>query len=681
MRGCHAKAAFDRETEARMLVVTPAAGGAGSTVRLRPENDAEFDEWFAAFLCWQPVKPKQPLHSTNSRWIPKILDWSADTTAKALGSETSGRKAAAIKAGELSFLDFDELSSPYLQSSTLEGFRPPSATRKHWIKVYCILQQNGEFSLSRAGSLDPVARIDLSRFPRSAVQRLSPSVSGLEFGIAIHPQYSRSDDACSQLRPLFLALETRPLFEAWYVLLRAMANPVLYGAARPSSVESLQPFAFLPGISQQTTEPDVIRIGSPVSIRIMSARLRLPQRASGLNIEHGGAEEDKNASRRALDYYVEIVHDGQIKARTSAKAEDSTPAWHEAFDFQDWPTASSCVTIRINTQPSMRAVGNGAAPSSLDAFASPKLGSAATDSSVFAEATLNLDEISESKELNSWWPIVGSQGVNVGELMLEIKASRDVILMDKDFKELSDLIHTFTNVLTIQIAERIPYALSKLSECLLNIYQISGHAADWLMSLAEEEIDGVLKESPASRMRFNTRLDSDEKLESIGAFGFSGERETFVRDLGKSVTQEANLLFRGNTIFSKALDLHMKRLGKEYLEETLGPTLRSLNEQDLNCEVDPNKFKGSLEIEAELLRNWKRLISLTEDVWRAIYRSAELCPQELRMIFRHIRACADDRYGDFQRSVSYSSVSGFLFLRFFCAAILNPNMFGLVKGE
>ncbi|KAI7031731.1 hypothetical protein KC352_g47421, partial [Hortaea werneckii] len=54
---------------------------------------------------------------------------------------------------------------------------------------------------------------------------------------------------------------------------------------------------------------------------------------------------------------------------------------------------------------------------------------------------------------------------------------------------------------------------------------------------------------------------------------------------------------------------------------------------------------------------------------------------ELRMIFRHIRACAEDRYGDFLRTVSYSSVSGFLFLRFFCPAVLNPKLFGLLKDD
>jgi hypothetical protein len=223
----------------------------------------------------------------------------------------------------------------------------------------------------------------------------------------------------------------------------------------------------------------------------------------------------------------------------------------------------------------------------------------------------------------------------------------------------------------------IPNELKKLSEYLLNIFQVSGAAGEWLCALVEEEIDGTLKESPASRLRFSKRLGSSDSNESsLGTFGSASDRELFVRDMGNNAKLEANLLFRGNTLLTKSLDLHMKRLGKEYLEETLSEKLKEINEKDPECEVDPNKVTSQHELD----RNWRRLINCTEEVWRAIYNSVSRCPQELRLIFRHIRACAEDRYGDFLRTVKYSSVSGFLFLRFFVPAVLNPKLFGLLKG-
>lgn len=140
---------------------------------------------------------------------------------------------------------------------------------------------------------------------------------------------------------------------------------------------------------------------------------------------------------------------------------------------------------------------------------------------------------------------------------------------------------------------------------------------------------------------------------------------------------EANLLFRGNSLLTKVLDLHMRRLGKEYLEETIGERLREIDESDPECEVDPARVPRSEDLD----RNWRNLHNLTTGVWKSIAMSSSRCPSELRRIFRHVRACAEDRYGDFLRSVTYSSVSGFLFLRFFCPAILNPKLFGLLKGR
>ncbi|KAJ5232080.1 hypothetical protein N7468_005036 [Penicillium chermesinum] len=147
--------------------------------------------------------------------------------------------------------------------------------------------------------------------------------------------------------------------------------------------------------------------------------------------------------------------------------------------------------------------------------------------------------------------------------------------------------------------------------------------------------------------------------------------------MGRTATVEANLLFRGNSLLTKALDQHMRRLGKEYLEDTIGERLREIDESDPECEVDPSKVPRPEDLD----RNWRNLINLTTTVWKSIAGSWSRCPAELRLIFRHVRACAEDRYGDFLRTVTYSSVSGFLFLRFFCPAILNPKLFGLLKDH
>jgi len=171
------------------------------------------------------------------------------------------------------------------------------------------------------------------------------------------------------------------------------------------------------------------------------------------------------------------------------------------------------------------------------------------------------------------------------------------------------------------------------------------------MSLAEAEIDGIQKEHGRSRVNSN---DSE------------GVRPTLT---------EANILFRGNTLLTKALEAHMKRFGREYLEETVGEHVKKIVDEEYYCEVDPSRLKSG----DDLKHQWKILLILVKSIWQSIYRSAAKCPFEIRKILHHIRKCVEERYD--VKSVSYSSVSGFLFLRFFCPGVLNPKLFGLIKGN
>lgn len=139
---------------------------------------------------------------------------------------------------------------------------------------------------------------------------------------------------------------------------------------------------------------------------------------------------------------------------------------------------------------------------------------------------------------------------------------------------------------------------------------------------------------------------------------------------------DSNILFRGNTLLTKALDRYMRLIGQDYLEHMLGSLVATVHEEKVCCEVDPTKLDKGEDSKAQ----WKVLKYWTGYFWRQIETNKESCPNELRKIFGYIRNCVVQRYGrDGAQSARYTCVSGFIFLRFLCPAVLNPKLFGLTK--
>ncbi|KAI9102621.1 hypothetical protein DFS34DRAFT_609914 [Phlyctochytrium arcticum] len=139
-------------------------------------------------------------------------------------------------------------------------------------------------------------------------------------------------------------------------------------------------------------------------------------------------------------------------------------------------------------------------------------------------------------------------------------------------------------------------------------------------------------------------------------------------------TDNPNIIFRGNTIATKALDQYMKMVGMDYLNETIGALVRQVVQAKESCEVDPTRVE-----QQELLpRNRKRLRAVVGRFWEAIQASLRNCPRELIEVFTHLRLSVLARWPGEGQQVHYSAISGFIFLRFFCPAILNPKLFGLM---
>jgi hypothetical protein len=669
LRGCRVKSAYDADAYTAYIHVV--GHNSNLEVYLRPPTQEEFDSWFAALLCWQPIRPKG-IHNKMAKPQTAVVAERRLADSRRHSEVSLLKEAPIIKVGKMIYWD---TSVMYSNAGAKAGQPRPQVHRlqshgsRRWRRVSCTLRENGELKLYSDTDVTLVSVVQLSQLSRCAVQRLDPSVLDNEFCIAIYPQYTSTSTSLSLLRPIFLSLESRVLYEVWIVLLRAFTIPQLYGPKQPSVNDegALSP-----------TFQDMFRMERSLFVRVIEARL-MPPINPNVADNSTPTRPSSSAMHNSGGLYVEILLDGETRARTIAKSEGNTPFWREEFEFLDLPAVLSTASMLLKKRPPNSTRGDKTAheTSSTDAFAVEGSGgySGITFDQTCGKTDIYLDDLGPNQETEKWWPLVNMYGNSVGEVLVKVSTEECVILMARDYQPMSELLHRFSNGLTVQLAQMVPTELKKLSEYLLNIFQVSGQAGEWIMALVEDEIDGTLKESPASRLRFSKRLNSSDSNDT--QFGSASDRELFMRDMSNNAKLEANLLFRGNTLLTKSLDFHMKRLGKEYLEETLSDKLKEINEKDPECEVDPNRVTS----QSELDRNWRRLINLTEDMWRAIYNSVLRCPQELRLIFRHIRACAEDRFGDFLRTVKYSSVSGFLFLRFFVPAVLNPKLFGLLKGQ
>ncbi|KAJ6657646.1 hypothetical protein lerEdw1_002147 [Lerista edwardsae] len=155
----------------------------------------------------------------------------------------------------------------------------------------------------------------------------------------------------------------------------------------------------------------------------------------------------------------------------------------------------------------------------------------------------------------------------------------------------------------------------------------------------------------------------------------TGKAKAFLIDLGVAeldrFDEREALIFRENTLATKAIDEYMKLVGGPYLLATLSGVIAQHHALADSCEVDPSKCAP-----CDLADNRNNLQQICEDVFLRIAESSHSFPAELSEVFTawqeacHLRGKA----GIGQRLISAS-----LFLRFLCPAIMSPSLFGLTQ--
>ncbi|XP_065829535.1 ras GTPase-activating protein nGAP-like [Oscarella lobularis] len=234
----------------------------------------------------------------------------------------------------------------------------------------------------------------------------------------------------------------------------------------------------------------------------------------------------------------------------------------------------------------------------------------------------------KSSPLEKWHPIVGSHKLEQATIRIKTKYQVVPVLALKTYDNFLHYLQEDYSVLC-QVLEPIIPAKEKdeIAQTLIRIVNSCGKSHDFLMDIVMTEVHNL---------------------------------------------EDENLIFRGNTFATKAMDTYMKLVGEKYLRDTVGAFIRYLYESDEECEVDPSKLPP----EAELRKSQETLVLFVEKAWAKIVSSYPFFPVELQEVFHGFRV----NLGKEHDTVAKKLISGSIFLRFFCPAILSPSLFHLMQA-
>ncbi|KAA1471480.1 Rho GTPase activation protein [Dentipellis sp. KUC8613] len=255
---------------------------------------------------------------------------------------------------------------------------------------------------------------------------------------------------------------------------------------------------------------------------------------------------------------------------------------------------------------------------------------------------ITLTNFRRGEYVEGWFPLLqggsAAASVQVGQIRLKLRVDEEIILPYTAYSRVLDVLGTRNYLDWINDFE-FKLKLKHISAELVAIAVAKNKLLDSVFELADREVDGT----PSSH----------------------------------------NTLFRGNTVFTKTVELLMAWYGKAFLEASVGPTIRRLCAENVAIEVDPVRSgKGSKDIE----RNVDLLVYWCQETWKQIYSVRTECPNEMRRLFERIRQLVEKHYkskvdtSESVRELPWQSVSAFCFLRFIVPAILHPHLFGLCPG-
>ncbi|THH16896.1 hypothetical protein EW146_g3826 [Bondarzewia mesenterica] len=330
-------------------------------------------------------------------------------------------------------------------------------------------------------------------------------------------------------------------------------------------------------------------------------------------------EEGRGDDAVDLDLFCEVHFNHILSGRTVVKKSLGAPDWHESFTFTDLPPFEKLAIVLWREKKLMKP-------------------------SMVGTVYVTLTNFRRGEHVEGWFPVLygGStaSSVQVGQIRLKLKVDEEIVLPHSAYARMVNVVIPTLderNYLDWMRDFELELKMKHVSSELVSVAIAKNILIQNVFELADHEVDGT----PTSH----------------------------------------NTLFRGNTVFTKTVELLMAWYGKNFLEASIGDTIRRICADNIAIEVDPvRNGKGSKDIE----RNVDLLVHWCQQIWNQIYSVRSECPNEMRRLFERIRQLVERRYrfsdNNSSRELPWQSVSAFCFLRFIVPAILHPHLFGLCPG-